>query len=305
MTPALWFVSAVATTLSVVALLLHLVPAYRAFAARRFGHAVWLAMPSDELLASVERRLSRRAVAGALGGLVALPVVVAVLSLVEPPAPGDSDFAATFVLVGGYFAGIAVGSAANALTEPRAARESSVNYARAQAVELSDYVAPIERLGARVAVALSVVLGGVLTALAAIIGDSRGSDGSGFVGSIIIVALGLLSLVLFEVGSRSLLSRGRPASSPTELAWDDALRASALRDLVTAPLALGTYGLLAVGGELANGYGGATSVVGAAVLIAIVVAGFAALVFATVTRLQRYYLRRLWPELAATQDVGA
>jgi hypothetical protein len=302
MTPALWFVSGVAATLSVVVLLVHLVPAYRAFAARRFGHAVWLAMPHDDLLASVERRLSRRAVAGALGGLAALPVVVAVLSLVEPPAPQDSDFAATFVLVGGYFAGIAVGSAANALTEPRAAREASVNYARAQAVELSDYVAPLERQGARIAVALSVVLGGVLSVLAATIGDSRGS---GFLGAFIIVGLGLLSLVLFEVGSRRLLSRGRPASSPTELAWDDALRASALRDLVTAPIALGTYGLLALGGELANGYGGATSVVGTTVLIAIVVAGFAALVAATVTRPQRYYLRRLWPELAATQDAGA
>jgi hypothetical protein len=298
MTPALWFIAVVAAGVTVALLLLQSVPGYRSFAARRFGHSVWLAMPDDALLASVERRVARKAVAGGVGGLAALAIMVTGMSALG--APADEGYVATWVIIGGYFAGIAVGSAINALTEPRS--ERAVTFARAEAVELCDFVAPVERQGARVVVLLAVLLGAVLAVLTARDGEP---SSAGLAGALVMVALALVSLVVFEIGSRRVLSRGRPAGSPTELAWDDALRAGALRDLVTAPLALGTYSLFVLGGELANGYTGAASAVGFTVLIGIVVAGFAALVVVLITRPQRYYLRRLWPELAGTQDAGA
>jgi hypothetical protein len=297
MTSGLWFMAVAAAVLAAASILLQLIPGYRAAAARRFGRAVWLAMPTGELLASVERRVGRRAVAGPLGGLFALAIIVAGLSAVG--VSEDDDFAATWVLVGGFFVGIAIGSAANALTDRGAAPAGSVNYARAEAVQLSDYVAPVERQGARIVVVAAVVVVGILSMLSAT-ADESGL--TGLSGALVVVAFGVVALALFELGSRHLLARGRPAGSPTELAWDDALRSSALRDLVTAPLALGFYGLLVLGGELANGYEGDTATAGMALLVAIVVVGFAALVFVLVTRPQRYFLRRLWPELAATQD---
>jgi hypothetical protein len=300
MTSGLWFMASVAAIVATLVLVLHLIPAYRAFAARRFGRAVWLAMPTGDLLASVERRVGRRAVAGAVGGLAALAIIVAGLSTVR--VSEYDDFAATWVLVGGFFVGIAIGSAVNVLTEPRRAAGESLQYARAEAVDLGDYVAPIERQGARIVVVASVVVGAALAVLSATV-DEGGLSGLG--GALVVVAFGLAALVLFEVGSRRLLARGRPAGSPTELAWDDALRSSALRDLVTAPLALGFYSLLVLGGELANRYTGDVAVAGAVFLVVVIVGGFAALVFVMVTRPQRHYLRRLWPELAATQDAGA
>jgi hypothetical protein len=299
MTPGLWFMATAAALVATVLLLLHLIPAYRAYSARRFGRAVWLAMPTGELLASVERRVVRRDVAGPLGGLFALAIIVAGLSAVG--VSPDDDFAATWVLVGGFFVGIAVGSAANALTDRSGPPAGAVNYARAEAVRLSDYVAPIERQGARGVVVASVVVGGILSVLSAT-DDQTGL--TGLSGALVVVAFGVVALVLFELGARRLLARGRPAGSPTELAWDDALRSSSLRDLVTAPLALGFYSLLVLGGELANGYTGQAATAGMALLIGIVVVGFAALVVTLITRPQRYYLRRLWPELAATQDTA-
>lgn len=50
---------------------------------------------------------------------------------------------------------------------------------------------------------------------------------------------GLVALGLFERAARRLLDRGHPAGSTAEVVWDDAIRATLLRGMVSAPLCLG------------------------------------------------------------------
>ncbi|HEX4444299.1 MAG TPA: hypothetical protein VHZ81_12055 [Galbitalea sp.] len=93
--------------------------------------------------------------------------------------------------------------------------------------------------------------------------------------------------------------RGQTAGSALELAWDDALRSRALNSFVITPFFLGTY-FGSVAFEWYPPARGIGETIGpdmptsaAAVLILVwAIAGM-------ISKPQRRYLRRLWPELAA------
>jgi hypothetical protein len=100
-------------------------------------------------------------------------------------------------------------------------------------------------------------------------------------------------VVAAEIVGRRLLDLPQYATSTLELAWDDALRARTLRDLVSVPLLVGTYlpMVALLGAWLTPGGQAAFSVGWSSVMLAPLVVGVAV---AQVRRPERHYRRRLW-----------
>lgn len=275
-----------------VLLVLTFIPAYRDGAAARFGRSVGLALP-DSLEKQVSARLTVRLRGATIGAALA---TVAMLLLVHNgiPVASDHNFS-SFIIVGGAFVGVAVGAGVASALRGRFSADDRVRVARAQAVEMPDYVAPFELVSTRVGVALAAVA----VPVAAVLGAESGLVS--LAAALTVVAV--FALVLFEVASRHVVRRGQPVGTQAELAWDDAIRASLLRDLITAPLALGLYALFIAGvclsGVLADALGGYAGLIAqTAILLVLLAVAFAGAVYSIVSKPQRHVLRRLWPDLA-------
>jgi hypothetical protein len=305
MNPAVWFITGVLVVLIVVGAILMLIPAFRRYAVMQTGTSVGLAIP-ESLEPALRRRFVGRFTASLVGATLGLAVSAAALQSGLVPSSESTDVAEFWLVFGGFFAGASVAAAIYALVA-KPARPEGERFARSGAVDLRDYLAPVDRLGARAAVALGVV---TLVASAAVSAAGLTSSNAALsVGGLIVVA-GVVALALAELASRRILDRPQPAGSPAELAWDDALRAQSLREIVTAPLCLGSWGALAVLFTLidatdAVGFGGiVTFWVGAIGLALVFIALFAAAAVSIATKPQQHYLRRLWPDVATEAKVA-
>jgi hypothetical protein len=267
--------------------------------ARRLG----LALPDDatlrdEVLRRDRRRILWGAIGACLGGIVAVSAVLAATAdgMIPDPEMGVVWIGIAGVVLGGSIAALCV-----VLGAPRSVDPTRPRVAHARRTELGDYLDPIELVGARVV----AVLGAATTAVALAVPTSRWMIGGQPLASTVLAVGGLVTLVLLEIGGRRVvLARPRIAETPSALAWDDARRASELRILATAPLMMGTYafmfGSFAVVSpalrllpDLAAGIVANVTVYvlgGALVAIAVI---------AIARRPEQFYLRRLWPELAA------
>ena len=293
---------AIAVTGLVVALGLSFVPTLRTAAAYRFARSVGLNLP-PEIEPAVRARLTSRVRGGCLGAVVALVAAAAALQFwvdVDAAAP-----LAVLLLIGAVFAGYAVGAAGASL---RSADHDPdrIRVARSRAVGVPDFLAPVELVGARVVVAV-----GFLVATATVVvGATGGAPTSGnFAVTVLLAGAGVVTLVAFEIVSRRVVARPQPAGTPSELVWDDAVRSTLLRDLVTAPLAFGMYATLYGLVDFAGGIEGNYSSLGAAFLATSAVFAPLALVsFAAIVTLalkpQRHFARRLWPTVPSQSGVG-
>ncbi|QYF72924.1 hypothetical protein [Cryobacterium sp. PAMC25264] len=276
-------------------------PANRARELDKYARRLGVAVPaelSDRLLVRLIRR-ERALLTGGLTG-IGLAVIAALL------LPGGFDAAYVPVLV---FAGLGVGSAVGAalasstsalrpLAGPRVARPTTPVYA--------DYVPAVERWSGRLLPALAV-----LAVFAAWIALSVGALGDARLTAAYIwtsagaclayaAASGLMASALL---SRRILDRGQPSASATELAWNDGLRAQALRDLHAVPIVLGFVSLLStffdIGSLSDYAGGGATAAAVGVVLLAVLMAGGVTLFIVDLaSRPQQYYWRRLWTDRA-------
>ena len=298
MTPTLWFVVILYVAASGGVFAITFSRRYRTRRVMRFARSVGLTLPT-ELERTVGARLIRRQRGGAIGWLIG---TLAMAGVVWSGALPDQGEFTSILFIGTLFCGMAVGAAlTSALHDP--SDDPAVRYARSRSVALEDYIAPIERNGARTAVGIAVALLLVESALR-ISGLPLPLAGPIFPLSWLLTALAVLALGFFELVGRRILARGRVAGSPDDLAWDDALRSLVVRDLVAAPLALGLFGvaygsvgaLNAVSGWLGRDTSLIFVNVGVNVLV-IAIAGLA--LFAIASEPQRYFLRRLWPEVAA------
>lgn len=287
-----WFISIVLSLGLIVAFALTFVPFCARWRAYRHAASIRIDLPA-RLERTVAGRLMARSRGGSIGGLV-LTAAATVAFHFEIGVDHDSQLTGLFI-VGSTFAGVAAGTAVAALTGSRTVAPDRPRVARARAVTVSDYLAPLELIGARIVVAAAV---GVL--FASTLFAAPGSGGTLFAIAFFAV-FGALSLALFEVASRRIVDLSQPAGSTAELVWDDAIRASSLRDLVTAPLALGAYCLVFGVFGIAE-----SSTHPSAALVAYVVGGtfaltgVAAAVYSVATRPQRYFLDRLWSDLRAS-----
>ncbi len=285
MNTSTWIVAAVVAAFGIASFVSSYSPAQRAQRADAFARSVGLPL-GDALRPVVTDRVALRQRGGA-AGLVA-GIVASAFLLNADPSSGE-QYATTFLLIGGAFAGAAIGVAIAASRVSAPLDPNAVKYARPSAVALSDYVAPLERTGVRVVVVLAAA-----TLAAAL---AFGAPVSG-----VLVALGVLgvaALVFFEIAGRRIVARAQPAQSPADLTWDDAVRASVLRDMVTAPIILAADTVVVAGGALIDHVFGGSEAARFALVVVCIAAAIALAIAAITSRPQRYFLTRLWPTVAA------
>lgn len=242
-----------------------------------------LGLPLDDAMrAALAGRLAVRERWGAVGAfVVGGATAVAVLTA----APGDlvlgqptmRDLAVAL----GYLVGQALGLGGLAWRESRRPVAQGPRVARTAVPTVADYVPSWERRAAR-----GIVLGGALILVAvAATGDPGLPAASVAVG----VGLPVLLLVAVELGARRFVAARQVAGSPLELAWDDALRARTVRDLVGMVAGTGAYApmLVAAGGE-------APGTPLAALLLVPVLLWGTVLLLSGVRGARSHFRRRLW-----------
>jgi hypothetical protein len=236
----------------------------------------------------LEAALGRRAAARSRWpSLAALAILIILYAVFRSPIGALTPQLFGVCAVAGI-AGLGIGTAIVSLRFEARLSESPVSVARIRTVSVGDYVGYQARV---VAYALVIVfVAAVVTGLAL---ENRSPLRPGaFLPSEVAALLAVGGLILFEVGSRAILRRGQPAASTDELVWDDALRSSAINDLLRTPVLssyLGVLSLVLLGPALP---GHDTWI---AVLGYVVVVGFYLLFSLAQTGLRGYYLAKLWP----------
>ena len=259
---------------------------------RSFAKTVNLAV-TQEVDRSVLRRVQARSLSFA-AGLVLAALVLMGISLVGID-PGDfTGIVVVLVLYGSVGLCVAVSASAGHPWVP----DGTPRVARFGEARIQDYVPAFELWGSRLLAGAAVLLCGGAALAAALGGLSATAIGwAGY------AALVVLTVVAWELNARRLLRRSVPAGSTQQLAWNDALRSSLLRDTLTLPLTAGFFGAVAgpfhvlsqlpLPGWIAAGAGGGMFLLA---LLAVVVV----IPIAFLTKPGQHYQRRLWPQLVGT-----
>lgn len=288
-------------------------PAVRRRALARFARRVDLPLPDALLWAQAETALTRRNVAVDVGGSAGVAVAAALGLLLGAPdgLPGDTEAAReglwALIVAGAALAGAAGGAAwAGVRAASRRTPPAGPRLARPTAASAADYVAPVELWGARAAGIAPAVALAVGVVIATGVDTVRPADLVN-VGTVLAVLAGLAALGVGEVAGRRLLDLPQSAGSNLELAWNDALRARVLRDVVTAPLAIGLYATCALLTAASDGVRDPVIANGLVGLVGLGIIAVAVITAASVaSRPQRHFRRRLWPrDGAAYPSAGA
>jgi hypothetical protein len=306
-------IAAIAFAVLGVALVVWVNAASPARLAARTAKRVGLRLPESPLRAQIERRVrhTRRWIgncgaAGLILTLGGLLVATATESIADPLS------SIAWLALAGLVLGAAVGALLGVLTDQPRLDPAQPRVAHAQHTTLRDYLDPIELVGARIVTALAVATG-VATALSFVVSPETSTAITGSQLALAALALPVvaaLSLLVLEVGGRRvILTRPRPAASPEALIWDDALRADDLRILATAPLMTGLYGFI-LGLPSIYSLLPPQNLGGEFVLMLLVNVGMyvlfigllVVLAFAIARKPEQFYLRRLWPEVAAARE---
>lgn len=271
--------------------------------AERLSRRLGLALPEETAEREAILRGTRRRTRWSLIG-AALGYLITVAGLLFATSAGVLPDLGTGIVWTGL-AGLVLGGAIATLCVVLGTRHpidpTRPRVAHARRTELRDYLDPIELGGARVAAAL----GAGVTVVALILPGATWTISGQALAPAILALGGLIGLLLLELGGRRVvLARPRVADTPTALAWDDATRAVELRALATAPIMMGSYALI-FSGFAALGAGlrmlpdvaaGILINVSFYVILAVLVT---VLVLAISRKPEQFYLRRLWPEVAA------
>lgn len=261
----------------------------------RFARRVDLPVPGGAAAEAVEHLLAvrnRSADLGAIGGVV----VVAGWAHLAGATDLVGGSAWPLVVFGGAFVGAAVGAGVTAARDAaRPTTRPGPRVARPTTPALEDYLAPLELLGGRflafvpAVMVLGASVAGVLTATV----DPRGVLA---VGPSAAVIAALAALAGAEVSGRRLVEQPQAAATTLELAWNDAVRARVLRDVITVPIGVGLYATFGVALTIIGAVthpalqNAATGMLVVFALLAMVVA-----VVSTATAPQRHFRARLWP----------
>jgi len=244
---------------------------------------------THEQIPLVQDELGRRERGAMIGGIIGAAASWILTSADIGALTGPT----VLLVVSGTITGSAVGSALVALFAANRRPSGSVLVARSTSVSLADYSPPAARYLARV-----LVLAGVGATIALLVM----SNGRPVPAAIyILAASAVLTLTVFEVFGRRIALKGQPVGSVVELVLHDALRATYLRDLVVAPAVLAAYSLL-IAVSTALSWIDAALPPGLALLLysAFLVSIFLTMMTKRSRRAVPHYLRRLWPEIAAS-----
>ena len=271
-------------------------PASRTRAAHVYARKIDLAL-DDRTEPAVAARLALRERVGAVGALLGCWIVAGWL-YVGTEALERSSYAPMLVVLG-FFGGHAAGYGVVAWYEStRPVSSGAPRIARASTPTHGDYVARRERYGAWVMAGASVLLG-----LVVVVADLRGRvELDALPWSLVTLAIvgPPVAVVVYELLAGRLLRQRQVARTQLELAWDDALRARTLRDMVTVSLVVGCYApaplIGAVGDQLEGGWPANPAVGVVAALLPLLFVGL--VVMATISYAlnpARHFRRQLWP----------
>lgn len=211
-----------------------------------FWQRVGLPMATDEINASVSRRLHRSATASMFGALAGALVASCILFLT--PEPDFSFSYSWLVVLPAVLIGMNVFDVALALRDSLfTKRPDAPRLARAMSISPADYLSPW-----RVRMApLLIILAGLVFAAALALGAMEAISLSAFWGSMALssLAVAVLALLGAVLVSRRIVQTPQPVSDPLELAWADAIRADTFRKLhlLTASVAWLALGAGALG----------------------------------------------------------
>lgn len=273
--------------------------------AQRASRQLGLAVPEEPFRSVLVARL-RRTTRWSIGSFAtgfAAAIVIGLMLRVPHEASAVADL--LWLGVGGALLAGSVGAILAVLTEARPTASAGPRVARAAARRMRDYVDPFELGWVRVTAVLG--LGLPLVNLALHVETLGGPTPTT---ALVLGAAGIVELGILEgAGRRIVLGRGRITSDETELAWDDALRASDLRRLTSAVAMTSIYAVVFAGFPLIGAGLMLLPTTAASVLVNVTAyLAFAGAIIALVVALRRdsprHYLRVLWPELAA-QRVAA
>jgi hypothetical protein len=234
---------------------------------------------TDAVATAIPRRLLRESVGAALGCVPALLVAFA-MTIWSPELLNGASGSTIFpVMIAGAALGIAIASATKlGITNP-----DSPRMARTTVPRVTDYLSPVWIVTSTVVCLAGIVLVALLLPRAAAPTPLVAT-------AIAMLATSVLTLMLCTALSRHLLAASQPATECIELAWDDAMRAHALRGLWVAPAITGLTTAYVASGLNATG---TPSVDFFPFLLAITV-------LQAILQLSRpgaRYRRRLWPAL--------
>ena len=228
-----------------------------------------------EVQAFVTRRTASRHRAIRIGQLAGVAVAIAIGALIHATVTNW-----VWIVIAGSILGWMTALCVSGLRELN--RASPGGIARAVAVGIDDYLAPLHHALAGVAIACGIVVVWASTRL-------HGFD----LATWSALALAFATFALAEFASRRLVTRPQPAGTDLELAWSDALRAQLVRDFYSAP----------VGFAMGAAVLGLRSILGQNLVdsmfpyltLAFVISGAIAALIAQRLGLELYVLRRLWP----------
>lgn len=258
----------------------------------RFQESVGVELPHD-IGEQLRKRMLVNRRSGLIGGMVGL-LVSAVIVSSRTSDPGAIEM---LILAAGAFAGPALAVSIVTLINTRKPATDQVRYARAQAVRLSDYVSGLERWLPRGLVAV-VILYFATWGIATWLGLLPRTSVSALISGVLFALGAVATLLIFEIAGRRIVAMGNRVGSPDELVWEDAIRARTVRDISGAPALVGMYAVLfglpsLVGQGTAAGF---LHWVGIAVIACVLLV----VLIMVILRPERHFLRKLWPELAAT-----
>ena len=279
-----WFFSIFVAVLFCVLFGLTFVRQYARYNSYRLSVLVGVNLP-PRLEPAISARLMARDRGTAIGAFAF--AVAAVLAFQFGIFAGADSYYAFLFVAGTAVTGACVGSAVAAFSGSRTIAPDAPRVARSSVAAVADYVHPIERIGVRVVVAASVVV---------LIVAATTTTGIPILVTAFLTVMGVASLALFEVVSRRIVDRSQPAGSTADLVWDDAIRSSLLRDLLTAPAALGAFGLIFATATLIDN-GTASSTATDATSLGLSFSGLAVALYGRFSRPRRYFVGRLWPNL--------
>jgi hypothetical protein len=194
------------------------------------------------------------------------------------------------ILLSGLLIGAAAGNAVGACRVARRPVDPhSRRVARSTVARLADHVPPLERRAARVVALVPALLLIVVVVF---------RPGSAVALPAVAAASSLAVWAAAEAGARAVLRGRQPAGSDLELAWQDVMRAQAVRSILAVPAAVGAYAGAAVlaafePGQLdPRGLGGLLLVAVSAVIVG---AGIGLSVWTNSPRPYQHVLGQLWP----------
>ena len=264
-----------------------------------FANKVTLWVADEVISAAVTRRLRRSATGTAVGALIGIGAV-AVIVVMNPTIPWRTTayllaFPVLFIAVSAIPVALALRDELYVHTE------NSQRVARTNHVEVRDYISP-GRFWAPPVLGVAALM---LVALGVVLSASGRIDGQRFFGSPTVpwIAAVLVVLGLGWAAARKIIRGNQTATDGLELAWSDAMRADALRNLWTLAAALAWFAVVVAGLGLLGALEVPIEPLWASTILQTSATWGAIVISMVYSRVSAYsYFRyRLWPDLG---DVG-